>query len=257
MAQEPRPASSMREWAQTVFIGVGVVAGMWQFIFKEVWAPAGAPINLTMEVSAKQVGFRGSSNEQFEAIELAVSARNPSTPDVFLLSNCWYAEGIAVVAHKEGKADWASSVTKRIDDNEPSTGGLHYQWDKTRIVGGGEVFPTFGAVLHPMESIATSLVFYLPQDRYDLLRVWVQLPTTGVRNSSEVVWTMSADQGCQPQAYRKKPSGERGEQITDFLAAVNDRHLQLQAASSWRELSLWQQKSPGAEGARPPAALPR
>jgi len=134
MADEPRHASQIREWVQTVIIVMGVVLGIWQFWFKEILIPAGAPINITTEVTVKKAGFRGVSsgvgNEQFEAMELVVVAKNPSTRDVWMLSNCWYAQGIAVVTRKQEK-DWTNAIAKQIENNEPSNEGAYYKWDKT------------------------------------------------------------------------------------------------------------------------------
>jgi hypothetical protein len=252
MADEPRHASQIREWVQTLVIVVGVGLGLWQFWFKEIWIPAGAPINITTEVSVKRAGFRGASsgvgNEHFEALELAVVAKNPSSRDVWVVSNCWHAQGIAIVTRNQGK-DWANTIAQRIEKHEPSNEGAYYKWDKTLVVAAGEVF-TEDQLLHPNESISTSVVFYVPQDVYDVLHVRVELPTTAVADSAEVVWTVTPDKGCNSRVYRKR-NNARGTEIVDFPAAFLDRHVQFQSATSTRELSLWQSKPPEAATTKP------
>ncbi len=259
MAEESGRSSKIRDWIQTFFIGAGIVAGIWQFVFKEIWAPAGAPINLTTEVTVKQAGFKGpvqeTSNEQLEAIELTIAARNPSTRDVWLLSNCWYAHGIRISAGKENE-DWTNIITAQIKDHAPSYEGAFYEWSKPVAVAAGEVFPE-DQLLHPNELIATSLIFYVPQGAYDLMRVHIELPTTPVANSMEVAWTVTPDKGCDSRVYRTKPDGKRGVEITDFPKAFKDRTLQYQVATSTRELSLWQNKQSAAASTSPAGASPR
>jgi hypothetical protein len=252
MADEPLLSSVTRNWLQTACIIAGVGAGTWQFLVKERWNPAAAPINISTELTVKEAGFRaassGESGEQFEAIELMVALKNPSTRDVYLLTNCWYAQGFAVLTGKESEG-WTKGITEQMKTHVPSNQGAHYEVSKTLVVAAGEVFTDY--ILHPNESISASFVFFVPQDVYDVLRVQVELPTTAVKDSAEVDWTVTPEQACKMDAYRKR-NGVRGEKITDFDAAFKDTTLQFQGAASTRELSLWQSKSPPAATTKPP-----
>ena len=88
------------------------------------------------------------------------------------------------------------------EQHRPSNQGSYYKWNKPDVVAAGEVFPE-DQILHPNEAITTSIVFYLPQDSYDLVRVHLELPTTPVANSAEVIWTVTPANGCEAQVYRK------------------------------------------------------
>ncbi|MEA2928743.1 MAG: hypothetical protein QOG38_1171 [Hyphomicrobiales bacterium] len=250
MADDLRRTPHLRDWVQTLLLGAGIGAGVWQFVFKEIWAPAAAPINVTTEVAVKRAGFRNTSEQtagaQLEAIEVAVTAKNPSARDVWLLPTCWSANGVTVVAAPQD-GDWTNRVTTQINDRRRTAEGLSYRWGNLITVAAGDVFPDDG-VIHPNESITTSFVFYVPQRVYDVLYIRVQLPTTPIANSADIVWTVTPEGGCEARAYRTKKAGERGEEITDFLAAFRDPTLQFQTAVSTRELSLWQSNPPPAAG---------
>ncbi|HXQ66643.1 MAG TPA: hypothetical protein VN980_08740, partial [Alphaproteobacteria bacterium] len=189
MADKPRLASEIRDWVQTVVIVLGVGAGIWQFEVKEIWTPAAAPINVTTELTVKEAGFRGASSnenkEQFEAIELSIVAKNPSTRDVYLLANCWEAVGLVIATHNESQ-DWTKTITERLEKTQPSNKGAYYEWQKAHMVAAGEVFLE-DEVLHPNESVSTTHVFYVPKDVYDVLHVRLVLPTTAIADSAEAV----------------------------------------------------------------------
>jgi hypothetical protein len=190
-----------------------------------------------------------------EAIELTVAARNPSTRDVWLLPNCWFAFGIKILADKENK-DWTNRITRQIEKHGASYEGAYYKWSEAVTVAAGEVFPE-DQLLHPNESITTSLMFYVPEHVYDVVRVHIELPTTPVANSMEVAWTVTPDNGCASRVYRAKPNGERGEEVTDFGKAFKNRALQFQTATSTRELSLWQNKPFSEVATQPTGISPR
>jgi len=243
MPETPGRTSEVRNWLQVLMIVVGIGVGIWEFAVKEIWAPKAAPINLTTDVTVTEAGFRrasgGDGEKHFEAIHLIVTAKNPSKRDLYLLTSCWHAQGLAILT-REGSKDWQDAATEAINQHEPSSEGAFSKLDdsKALVVAAGEVFRE-DQVLHPDESISASFVFYVPHGVYDLLRVHVELPTTGVAGSAEAVWTVKPDKGCDQHLHRMK-NGVRGAEITDLYAAFLDRTLQLQAATTTRELSLWQ-----------------
>lgn len=243
MATKQQRAAEFRDWLQAVVIVVGLGVGIWQFQVKEIWNPASAPINITTEVSVKEAGFKGAGNDkgqqQFEAIELSVTAKNPSSRDVYLLKNCWFAAGATVIGREQNES-WTDNVTRQIEADSVITEGAYYTLEKASLVEAGEVFTD--KILHPNESISASFVFYMPQDVFDMLYVHVELPTSAVMDAVEFEWNVKPQSGCASHAYRKR-KGTRAEEIKDFLAAFSDRTLQLQSAAATRELSLWQSKS--------------
>lgn len=274
--------SEIRNLVQTLAFVALSGAGIWEFVLKEIIWPNAAPINLTTEVTLKEVGFSnaggGESTGPFEAIEVAVTAKNPSTLDVYLLGNCWYAKGFKFRMREENK-DWVTAINNpmrpdalggRISRHVLGHGGAYYDVQKTRVVAGNAVFTDY--VLHPNESISASFVIFVPQNRYDVLQVFVQLPTTAVADEAAVAWTVvdtdtEPDTGCLPQ-YSRKPNGYL-EKLTSFFrnrnntfekieedALNSDSRLKYQIAKSRRELSLWQSKPLPTDITTPPGTSP-
>jgi hypothetical protein len=225
----------------------GVAGGFYQFVFREMLLPAAAPINLSTEVTVREAGFRSARgserNEQYEAIELTVTAKNPSSRDIYLLANCWYVQGLTNTLKNRSVETFASAVTDRINKRQTVDEGAHYEIRKVSLVAAGGAFIQ-DQILHPSESVSASFVFYVPQDVYDVLYVHVKLPTTAVANSAEVEWKVTAE-GCAESVYRIR-DGVRGEPIEDLYKAFLDPAIKFQSASSSKELSLWTREPPAA-----------
>jgi hypothetical protein len=242
MLEQGQRASEIRNWVQAFIVVGGVLAGVWEFVFKEVWMPASAPINITTDVSVKEAGFRGTSSdrrsEQYEAIELFVTAKNPSTRDVFLLNSCWYAEGLSI---RPGKAldQWTDDVSKAIKQSAlRNDKGAYFELDHSVLVASGGLFPE-DQWLHPNEAISTSFLIYVQQGTFDVLYVHVQMPTTAVNKSVEVDWAVAPNKACTLRLFRVR-NGSRAEEITNYVGATSDPKIQFQIETSTRELSLWQ-----------------
>jgi hypothetical protein len=242
MADQTQRASEFRNWVQMLFVVAGVGVGIWEFVFKEILVPASAPINLTTELNIKQAGLKGPSDktkDQFVAIELSVTARNPSSRDVFLLKNCWYALGESIATRRENAA-WTANMTKQIDKGAPMNEGAFYTLSDVPVVDAAQALDD--EVLHPGEVVSTSMVFFVPQGTFDILRVHVEIPTTAAYDTAEAVWTVTRETGCSSTIYRRR-NGARAEKITDMIAAYKDRNIQLQTVQSTRELSMWPSKN--------------
>jgi len=240
---EQAQRSEIRDWVQAIVVVAGVLAGIWEFVFKEILLPATAPINLTTEVSVKEAGFKGPSSDksqgQLEAIEIFVTAKNPSTRNVYLLNNCWYAQGLTIGPDQKSKS-WINDVNNNITALRNDE-GAYYAVKKSALVGAGGLFPE-DQWLRPNEAISTSMIFYVPQGAFDALYVHVQMPTTAVMNSVEVVWAVTSENACRLRLFRKR-NGSLAEEINNYAAAVADPNIVFQIETSTRELSLWHSNS--------------
>lgn len=184
MADEPNRSivESVRLWTTAVAIPIVLaVAGFWQFYLKEVVWPAAA-INLTADVTVKEAGITARAADEarnLEAIELVITARNPSSSTVYLCANYWAAWGAMISASEQDtkkSEEWLESVAKAINDRYPLIVGKHYNSDRMTLVSAGSIFSDIG--LRPNEKISATFIFYVPQDFYDLIAVFVMLPTT-------------------------------------------------------------------------------
>ena len=262
MADAPARSTgeSIRLWIQAVGIPVVVaVLGLWQFWLKEVAWPSEAPVNLTTELSVKEAGFgkasaRESNREDLglEAIELQVTARNPSTRPIYLLTNIWAACGITIKPPKT--KDWRGAMESQINGDHQIVGGEHYSTAYPVLVAAGNVFTD--TALQPNEKIVRSFVFYVPKGAYDYVEVDVGLPTTPIERpghpgepTAVTEYKLRSDGSSYlPTLYRVARDGTR----TDPTATdISD--LGVQWALSTRMLSLWEKNS---ATANPPDATP-
>lgn len=255
MADEPNRSiwESIRLWLTAVGIPIVLAAaGFWQFYLKEVWWPAAA-INLTTEVTIKQVGFSVRSKAETKnlaAIELVITARNPSSSTIYLCSNYWIAWGITVSEPKQQKGnDWIDRMTTIINSDSEEITGKHYEVDEVIAIAGGQAFGD--TALRPNEKISATYVFYIPQDRYDLLEVKAMVPTTSKESPAKrlmpaikinYTWDAGASGYTIASYARVTPSGaeEKLPMTADGRPLERDIvRYNYQEASSVADMSLW------------------
>jgi hypothetical protein len=233
----------VRLWIDAVGIPlVLALLGLWQFWLKEVKWPAQAPVNLTAELSIKDVGSGATpgeapnSEDGLQAVELEVTARNASTRSIYLLNNLWVAYGVKI---DSGKPDWREAMESHLNGDHRIVGGEHYATTPPIPVAVGNAFSDTG--LQPNEKIVRSYVFYVPRGRYDYVEVNVALPTTAIEMPggggpiAEVKYALRPDRSSYlPVVYRVTSGGGLVE-----AGKEDDAALKLQWALSTRMLSLW------------------
>ncbi|MEX2167201.1 MAG: hypothetical protein WD852_09310 [Methyloceanibacter sp.] len=230
---------SRRSWIQTLTVVAVALFGAWQFVLKEILWPAAAPINLTAEVTIKEAGHRADGSAEkagYAAIELVVVAKNPSSRPVYLLPNIWFAQGVKIDTRREKSGVWLGHANDKIAKRELSEEGMHYKRTNSYLVAASSVFTDF--VLYPNETISSSYVFYVPRGEYDLLNVYVDLPSTSAKDSAEYVWSVDPYGSVAGHGY-KVEQGRRGDEITELVEAYISPEFHLQMARSFRQLSLW------------------
>ena len=228
---------SLNTWVQTLAI---LAAGGWAvytFVFKEIWAPNAAPINVSLTMEIGDGGRKAISGKSLRAIELNVSATNPSSRTVHLMPSVWQAIGYNV-----GVAQAPESFAKRLL-GILGTGATKYEQRyagavRSEILAGGRLVPD--SILQPSETVHRRLVFYVPDDRFDSLEVITAIYSTVSPEKAAVTWDVEPSGGFKPIIYRLDDKGGRtlvsNEEMSEMIGA-KDVGLQLTAAS--HEQSLW------------------
>jgi hypothetical protein len=245
------------------------VASFWQFYLKEVWWPATA-INLTTEVTAKEAGLSAAAvaaARNLEAIEVVITANNPSSSTVYLCSNLWTAWGVTVSAREVGgdkSEDWLKGVTDLINEKKPLVSGRHYNSDQKTLISAGSAFRD--AYLRAKERLSSTFVFYVPQGLYDLVKVYVYLPTTSRENPARpgqpalgVNYGLNSDRSdfVIASVYRVKSDGTH-EELLDSKRVLRESDVAYygwQSADSTVELSLLESEPSTIRGASPPLGV--
>lgn len=252
MAREPKRSTgeTIRAWLTAVAIPIVLaVAGFWQFYLKEVLWPATA-INLTTELTIKRAGHRVHSSQsgELEAIELVVSARNPSSTTIYLLENYWLAWGTKIDPAEKETKDWAVGMERIIHQKRKFIIGKHYNASNATLIAVGSAFTD--DYIRPNEKITATFVFYVPEKTYDLIDVLVELPTVSKgdparhgRPALGIEYELVSDGSLTMKSvYRVTATGRHVplETEADGNLKSNDiRYYGWQSALSSAELSLW------------------
>jgi hypothetical protein len=231
-------ARAVNYWVQTVAI---IVAGIWAaytFIYLEFRKPAAAPTNLSTQITLQELGARQMSAPDgavLVAVEIEITANNPSSRTVYILPNYWRAMGYRVGQRPPALA-WLDAANAGIRDRARAGAGEHYAFASGALVASGSVVPDME--LRPGESLSRSYVFYVPQGAYDLIDVETVVPSTSRPNGIDLNWRVQADGMVNLEIYRVG-EGERHALSPSEQGHFLAEDLDLQSAESQRQLSLW------------------
>jgi hypothetical protein len=233
----------------TAVLGVAVTAIA--FLYRDVYLPATAPINLTTEVKVQEAGLGAASvdGNPLEAIEIKISARNPSIRQVYLLKNLWQAVGVSIKSIPDDET-WVDRVDERIGQGYLLAGSRHHESDTATLVAAGNAFSD--TMLNPNETISASVVIYVPKGTYDFLQVDTFLPTVADEDPKRpgevpvnVKYVPVEDRsGFTAKLYRVNDKGEEEQFTLDETSGNVPRSLGLGIFTSTSQLSLWEGPSP-------------
>ena len=236
-------ATGIREWVQFALLLFASAWAIWTFVFKEVMAPRSAPINITMNLDLKEVGARpqetAEEQESLSAVEMKISAKNPSSRTIYLLRSAWVATGYKIAS---SNGDDEDSFVKDTNDVINLSDGVYeagrdFALGSFNTVAVGRLF--LDSVLKPGESVSRTLIVYVPREKYDMLEVQVLMPTVAVEGAVDLDWTLNKDGILEPTVYRLGAPGRRVPMEPDQDGGFSDDALELQMATSMAQLSLW------------------
>lgn len=155
-----------------------------------------APVNITLDMSLRRVGFKPDKVHPLLAVELRASATNPSARTIHLLPALWYARGWKVFPrdhefnedalnrYVSGAAGAPSPFAYMMKEGAPS---VLTPWPNTFSIDAeatvSRLPPAFGKLtgdtsLEPGEKVNRTLVFYVPKGKYDVITVCARIIST-------------------------------------------------------------------------------
>jgi hypothetical protein len=234
-------ARKINTWVQTVGIFLAAAWGVYTFVYKEIMLPRSAPVNISVNLQLKKIGTPTSGPEHKKgslvAIEMRVSATNPSSREVYLLPSAWIAYGLSVdsVSHS---AAFAKNAISSLNSHEASYyEEKHATVSEASVVAVGNLFVDDS--LKPNETVTRTLVFHVPPGRYDWLDVQAVMPTVARKTSVGLEWKFDQESGLVPTLYHVNGSGERTEMAKSENGEYLVGNIELQQARSMSALSLW------------------
>ena len=235
-------AITIREWAQFLLLLFAAAWGAYTFIWKEIWVPRSAPINITMGLDVKESGIVesgvGKNSGSLIAVEMKVSARNPSARTVYLLKSVWVAYGNKLAAEI---GDDNGAFLKNVNDTLNAPSGLlqvdrYAAVDSSSIAAAGELLSD--ELLKPQEVVSRTILFYVPRGKYDLLIVQALVPSSGVAGAAEVDWNVDDRESLVPACFRIDDNKRTEMQKDKNGDCVGDPRLELQMSASDTAISL-------------------
>ena len=234
-SQKRSIAQELNTWVQTIGILIAALWGAYTFIYKEITVPKTAPVEVTVELQLKKIVRPDSQRQQGKnkaliAVEMEVSAKNPTSRKIYLLPSAWVAYGIKVEALSKN-LEYSKQVTATV--NAKRGGQIEkYARQSSDIVpvASGSLFQD--DFLTPNGKVTRTIVFHVPPGGYDLIEVDAYVPTTA--KDKEVAWEWKYDEKngtLHRIVYSIAKNGERKEIERDKSGNV-DSELQLQTTVS-------------------------
>jgi len=230
---------SLNTWLQIVGILVAAVWAAWTFVYKEIQVPQSAPINISMNLQLKKAGV-GTGKAPMVALEMRISATNPSTRRVYLLPSLWTINGCKRTPSQFSDDESFGRFAVRVLNAHAGQSTERYSsLDCSALVAAGDLFTDVW--LNPGESVARTEILHIPSGRYDLVSADASMPTADVEVIGKWSYRYSWEDGgivgelcrvntnheCAPVAAK----GERG---------YIDAGIGYQVAESQSEISLWE-----------------
>jgi hypothetical protein len=225
-------------WAQTIAIVAAGAWGVYVFVFEEFTKPAAVPINLTTEMSIHQAGTHAvasAGNAPLLAIELDVTATNPSSRTVYVLPNYWIATGVRVASQSD--QGWVGAANNAVAQRNPVAGGEHYQIVSSKAVALGSLISD--TELMPNERTTRSYVFYVPASAYDFIDIESALPSVSQPNAADVSWRLDPATNVVSPTVFLIDHGHRRQLRLEEISRYSEHQPNLQMAVTRRQLSLW------------------
>jgi hypothetical protein len=236
-SQKRSVGETINTWMQIVGICIAAAWGVYTFVFKEITVPKSAPVNISINLQLKKLGTGSSNKANLMAVEMNISATNPSTREIHLLTSAWSARGIRIgVAERD-----QTNFTKAIEDALRESNGLdtvqrHAVAKERSMVAAGPLF--VDADLKPNEKVARTIIIYVPRDDYDFVEVSAAMPSAEGVSRIALEWVFDKEyDDLKPVFYRVNKNGNRTP-IKESDAS-SDKRVKLQWTLAGSQISLW------------------
>jgi len=185
-------------WVQTIGIIIAAIWGAYTFIFKEIVLPKSAPVNVSVDLQLKRIEVRDFKmrreyNKSLVAVEMTVSATNPSSRLVYLQPNIWIASA-AIIRKMSKTPNFIQQINDSINKEDLNIKEKH-AWSYSPIpepVAVGRLF--LNTQLKPNEKITRKIIFHVPRGLYDLIEVEIYVPTVAKKDIARLEWKFNEKQ---------------------------------------------------------------
>jgi len=228
--------NEIRSWIQTIVILGAAAWGAYTFIYKEIWVPRSAPVNVSVNLQIQKAGIANASDEKsLSAVLVDLTATNPSSRTVYLLHNIWSVYGHKRVIEQDKTLFIDSLQSVLSETTEYYTEAYVNPNVPGELIAEGRAFQN--PMLKPAETIRRSILIHFPQDKYDMLDVHLLVPTETERNKVALEYKLTADK-YGFLMYRKGVDG-----VSNEIKPTDYESIGLEATRGRAQLSLWHSES--------------
>ena len=185
--------------------------GIYQFVYVNIMQVSRQPAALVLACDVQQVGHRG----PLTALKVTTSIHNTSKVRVYAMAAWFNVQGIKITPHPpvEDAAyhQYVASVTgdQKFKEGSVVNVGRHWEEHGGQIIDCGKVMADENW-FEPDESDTTTMMVYVPTDRYDLIKVGFSVAMS--KNSDKVRTRLLADGdgALRPVVERRTEEGASG-----------------------------------------------
>jgi len=224
---------TINTWAQTIAILLAGFWGIYTFIYKEVMVPKSAPVNICLNLEVKKIDSAATSAKNLTAVEMKVSANNPSTREIHLLSSGWTAYAMAAMPVESDLSHDSATAKTITTPRDITTLERHAKRKGATLVALGQLYGDVS--LKPGENLTRRIVFHVPRNKYDLVEVRVSIPSATNVDGVGFKWVFE-DDSLQPRLFRVDRGGNEID-LLDTDCFAKDRGIQ--TFETRVEASLW------------------
>jgi hypothetical protein len=176
--------NSFSKWVQTIGIIIAAGWGVYTFVYKEITLPKSAPIDISMSMQLKKVGL-AKPKGKLMAVEMRVTATNPSSRKVYVLPSMWMVWGTEVHLNAPGDVDYKRiAELMNVQGGEFLENNVHPQ--VSTLLAAGSLF--WDETLSPNETLTRTIIVYIPRARYDELAADAYMPSSPFQRACVLRW---------------------------------------------------------------------
>lgn len=206
------------QWIQSAGILIASLWGMYTFVWQDILVPSWAPAHINLEIALTPVEGRLDSPGGAE-MTLKVTATNPSTRKLYLLSNAWQLYGIER-GNASGPAIGGPNQNNFVERGNEALRGqplVHAQRGIDTMVGPplavGRLFDD--DLIHPGETINRTMLVRIPSGYSSagvsvLVPALTRPPDRRFLNGRRLEWGLTDDEILIPMVCQQAPDGAQG-----------------------------------------------
>jgi hypothetical protein len=201
--------------------------------------PKSAPVNVTVDLELKKIsgGQPGENKKKLIPVQFRVSAKNPSTREIYLLPSVWMATGTKITPADNELSD----VPAVTSENGQSVAQRHAAVTENVIIAFGGLVEDDS--LKPNEVTTRTFILYVPPNEYDSIDLLTIVPTIAEKGKINLEWKLNRETSqIEPTWQRLDARGaKQGVMSDNEVSTFSSEHkLELQRSVTRATLSLWQ-----------------